>query len=251
MASALDIYFSSLISAAESATGAPISGGTKIVPEVARAGSLSATSYPTPSGTIIWCDPMLVDPLADSLEGATDDAIDSEDFVRLSTRTGATLSGFGNGRVLVGELRHLAVDAAAAGVSVRVLDRDRAGDEALLAELASATPKDELEQAGLNLDHLDAEIVGLLDCEQLVAYASGLPSWINERFDDIGVLTHPEHRRRGLAALAVNEFVRHRLATDPELLMLYRCRTENAGSNGVAESLGFTVAHTVGTVRFP
>ena len=250
MASVLDIYFSSVIAASMSATGDPVGGGTVIAPEAAREGSLSASSYPTPSGTIVLCDPTLVDQLADALRGATGDAIDSAAFVRLSLRAGATLSGFGNSRVLADALRRPAVDAAATGVSVCVLHRDRAEDQALLAALASATSADEREQAGLDLDHLDENIVGLLDRERLLACASGLPSWINERFDDIGVLTHPDHRRRGLAALAVSEFVHHRISTAADQLMLYRCRTDNAGSNRVAESLGFTFAHTVGTVRF-
>ena len=251
MVSALDIYFSSLIGAAESATGAPLAGGTVIAPADGRAGSGSATSYPTPSGTIVWCDPALVDTLAAMLEGASDAAISAEEFARRATSAGATLSGFGNNRVLDNALRRPAEDPNATGVSVRVLDRARADDQALLAELASATSQDEREQAGLDLDHLDVDIVGLLNHDRLVAYAGGLPSWINDRFDDIGVLTHPDHRRRGLGALAVSEFVRHQLATDPERHMLYRCTTENAGSNAVAESLGFTFAHTVGTVRFP
>ena len=244
----LDDYFSSLTSAARAATGIALDGGTLIAPSTDRSGSGAATSYPTPSGTIIWCDPALVDTLSGIL-GETGRAIESADFVRLATAHGATLLGFGNNRVLVGDLRH--PGAGATNVAARRLDRGEPGDKTLLAELASVASEDDRDEAEFYLDDLDPFIVGVLVGDRLVAFGSSRVSDLDDRFDDIGVLTHPEHRRRGLGALAVGEFVRHRLAADPARRMLYRCSIENAGSNGIAESLGFTLAHTIGAVRFP
>lgn len=251
MANALDEYFSSLVESAEDATGSPFDGGTVIAPEEDRVGSRSATSYPTPSGTIVWCDPALVDQLGAVLAGSTRPAIDSGEFVRLAVGAGAVLSGFGNNRVLVDTLRRPVTGAAAAGVSARRLDPDLATDLALITGLVAAASEDDLEEADLDVGELDADIVGLVDRERLVAYASGRPSPIDERFDDIGVLTHPAHRRCGFGVLVVSEYVRDRNLAKPDRRMLYRCSVENAGSNALAESIGFTLAHTIGAVQFP
>lgn len=249
MASPLDIYFSAIADAAEAAVGVPLGDGTVVAPEADRAGGGSATSYPTPRGTVIWCDPALVDTLSALLTDAADGALDSERFASLAVDAGASVLGFGRNRVLEGPLQ--SPRALPGAVSVQLLDRDEAGDVALLAELAAASSDDDLDEADLDLDNLDPFYAGLIEDGRLVAYACGRPSEIDERFDDIGVLVHPGYRQRGLGASAVAAFVERRQAADPSRLMLYRCTTENAGSNAVSESLGFTLAHTIGAVRFP
>jgi len=246
---ALDDYFSTLARDAHAATGRALDGGTVIAPNERRAGSGAATSYPTPSGTIIWCDPAIVDTVADILEGVAGRAIDSSEFVDLATERGATLSGFGNNRVLLGAVGRPVISAS--NVTARRLDGDDPIDLELLATLASGVSEDDRDEAEFDLDRLDPFIVGVLLDGQLIADASGIAASIDERFDDIAVLTHPDHRRRGFAAFAVSEFVRHRLADDPARRFLYRCNSDNSGSNAVAESLGFTLANTLGAVRFP
>lgn len=248
MGNALDDYFSSLVESARSVIGAPVDGGTVVVPQHDRVGTGSATSYPTPSGTIVGCDPALVESITDMLAGLADRAIDSVQFVHLATSHGATLSGFDNNRVLVGELVRPPQPAVA--VEARVLDRGRREDVATLATFVAASTADDLEEADIDLDELDPLIVGLFDADEMVAYGSGRPYDDIEAFDDIGVLTMPSHRRRGLGASVVAEFVERRLGADPTRRMLYRCTTENAGSNAIAASLGFTLAHTIGAVQF-
>ncbi len=244
----LDDYFSALTTAAESAIGQPLQGGTVVAPGADRAGSGSATSYPTPLGTIVWCDPALVESVTDILSAVAHQAIDSMQFVHLATSHGATLSGFGNNRVLVDGLRPAKLAASAFGV--RRLDRDNSVDRSTLAGFIEFASEDDLDEADLEMDNLDPYIVGVFDDGKLVAYGSGRPSEIDERFDDIGVLTHADHRGQGLGALVVSEFVGRRLASDPSRRMLYRCTTENGGSNAIAKSLGFSLAHTIGAVRF-
>lgn len=251
MGAGLDHYFSALDNTARSATGRSLDGGSMIAPVDDRIGSRSATSYPTPLGTIVWCDPALADRLAAVLGERIERAISSDEFVELATGDGAEALGFGRNRVLDGQLRVPTTAAPGAWLSVKRLDRDVAEDVALLAALAAEVSDDDLDEADLELDNLDPFYVGLLDGDRLAAYACGRPSDIDERFDDIGVLVHPEYRRVGLGARAVAEFVRQRQAADPQRLMLYRCTTENAGSNRIAESLGFSLAHTIGAVRFP
>lgn len=247
MHTALDEYFASLAELAASAVGEPLSG-TVIAPDPERADTGSATSYPLPAATVVWCDPVLTDKLTETLREVVDRTIDSDEFVRLAIAAGATLSGFGNNRVLVDDLRRPSprVD----GIDARVLDPDDPGDLATLSTFVAGSSEDDLDEADLDLDELDPLIVGLFDGDAMVAYGSGRPYDDIDIFDDIGVLTAPSHRRRGLGAAAVAEFVERRLASDPGRRMLYRCNTENTGSNAVAESLGFTLAHTIGAVRF-
>lgn len=243
----LQEYFATLTGLAMSAVGRPVTG-TVLAPAADRDGARSATSYPLPSATVVWCDPAVVGALNDLLGDVADQPIDSDEFVRRATAGGATLSGFGNNRVLIGDVDPpvVSMDAAA-----RVLDRNDPDDIATLARFAAAASEDDLDEADLDLDALDPFIVGLFDGDTMVAYGSGRPYGDASAFDDIGVLTHPAHRRRGLGAHVVAEFIERRIASDPTRRMLYRCNTENAGSNGVAESLGFTLAHTIGAVRFP
>lgn len=249
--SAFDIYFAALVDAAQAATGSELAGGTVIAPDPDRLDGGSATSYPTPSGTIIWCDPKLANMLVELLDGCVERAISSNEFAQLATGAGAKVLGFGRNRVLDGPLRTPSARPLDGGLAAKRLDCDAAGDVALLAVLAAAVSDDDLDEADLDFDNLDPFYVGLFAGDQLVAYACGRPSEIHERFDDVGVLVHAEHRRRGLGASAVAQFIQQRRAADPERLMLYRCTTENVGSNGIAESLGFSLAHTVGAVRFP
>ena len=131
-----------------------------------------------------------------------------------------------------------------------MLDRDVADDVAVLAEFVNAISQDDLDEVELDLDELDPFIVALFDGDTMVAYGSGRPDSRAAVFDDIGVLTHPDHRRRGLGVRVVAEFVKRRRASDPTRRMLYRCNTDNVASNAVAESLGFSFANTVGAVRF-
>lgn len=243
----LDDYFAALTDDAESVLGAPMRDGTVVVPAQGRAGSKSATSYPTPSGTIVWCDPDLVGVLAGI---HTEGAISSVEFVEWALASGASLVGFGNNRVLVDSLRRPQADVE--GLVVRRLDPDDVDDRSKLAALVDASSEDDVDEADLDLDDLDPFIVGLLTADGVIAaYAAARPSEIDDTFEDIAVLTRPSFRRRGLGAAAVFEFVSARTVDDPTRRFLYRCTTENAGSNALAESLGFTMAHTIGAVRFP
>jgi predicted GNAT family acetyltransferase len=84
---------------------------------------------------------------------------------------------------------------------------------------------------------------------QLIGYASAFP---DEDFGgrwDIGVLTHPDHRRKGLGVRSVQRLVVD-LVADGQL-PLYRHNLDNAGSAALAESLGFVLATRLLAVRYP
>lgn len=246
---ARDEYFAALASIAESSIGAPLDGRTVVCPDPERAGGRTATSYPTPAGTVVFCDPDVAARVAEALGPDAEEAVTTDRWVDLATSAGAEHLGSGHNRVLVGDIVHPGTPDD--GIEVRVLDAHSDADMAILKVFADGCTEDDLDEADIDLDEPDPLMVGLFDGDTMAAYASGRPYDDTPDFDDIGVLTSTEYRRRGLGARAVAEFVERRVASDPTRRMLYRCDVENAGSNGVAESLGFTLAHTIGAVRFP
>ncbi len=242
----LDEYFAAILRNAAAVVGPSNLGGTVVAPAPDRAGTGSASSYPTPTATVVWCDPALAERLA-PLAGPT--PISTDDFVESATALGARLIGRGNNRVLAGPLQRPRSDTA--GFVERPIDPSDQGDRSLLTELAEACSEDDVDEADLDLDDLDPVISALIaPTGSIAAYAAARPSGIDASFDDLAVLTHPAFRRRRFGAFVVHEFIVRRAGRFPQRRMLYRCATANAGSNALAESLGFTMAHTMGAVRF-
>lgn len=240
-------YWSALMRTATRDHGGPIPPGTTVVADDDRTGTRTATSYPMPGRTIVWADPGLMEVLSD-LDSPT--TLTTAEYVAATEEMGAELVGIGNQRVLDGPLRRPAADET--GVRVRTIDRDDAADRALLAELIDVCDDDDVDEADLDLDELDPDIVAFVTPDgRIAAYASARPSEFDDGFDDIAVLTRPEFRGRRLGALAVYEFVRRRQDLEIGRRFLYRCNQANAGSNRVAESLGFTLVQQIGAMRFP
>jgi len=82
-----------------------------------------------------------------------------------------------------------------------------------------------------------------------VGYASAFP---DEDFGgrwDVGVLTHPDHRNRGLGRAVVAELVDDLLADDH--VPIYRHNLEHTRSGALAESLGFVVATRLAAIQMP
>ena len=174
-------------------------------------------------------------------------ALSAEEFVAAAEDLGATLVGYGRNRVLDGDPRR--PDADPGDLVVRHVGTDDAPPISMLDGLIAACDDDDVEEADLDLDHVDPTFTLLVAPDgTIAAYASGRPHDIEPSFDDIAVLTHPAWRGRRLGALAVHEFIRQRRAEGRH--WLYRCNVDNVGSNRVAESLGFTLVTTIGAVSF-
>jgi RimJ/RimL family protein N-acetyltransferase len=113
-----------------------------------------------------------------------------------------------------------------------------AEDAAAMAALKQACAPDDVETADIEVDHEIAFgcFVDETEAPQLVAAASGY--WFTG-FMDIGVLTHPGFRRRGLGKAAVSALCEWCIAHD--VIAQYRCDVDNVGSHNIAQGLNFTL----------
>jgi GNAT superfamily N-acetyltransferase len=238
-------YVASLLAAAETEHGRPLGPGTTIVVDPERAGTGSASCYPTPYTSIVWCDPSLLERLAPIESSKT---LSAEEFVVAADALGAVLVGYGRIRTLDGDLRR--PDADLGDLIVRHIDVGDAAPISMLDSLIAACDDDDIEEADLDLDYLDPTLTLLIAADgTIAAYASSRPHDLLVDFEDISVVTHPAWRGRRLGALAVYEHVRRSRAEGR--CWLYRCDLDNTGSNRLAETLGFTLVTTIGAVSFP
>ena len=88
------------------------------------------------------------------------------------------------------------------------LPADRVVVDALLA----ACSEEEVEDAEIYEDQPDEVVYGAFHEDRLVAYA-GFRRW-GERTADIGILTHPEYRQRGIGKAAVSKLTEWCLTND-------------------------------------
>ncbi|MGI9614137.1 MAG: GNAT family N-acetyltransferase [Acidimicrobiales bacterium] len=200
--------------------------GISIAGERDRSGSGVVSAYELDRHLVLRCDPAVVewcrryvtpdlDPTVAGFESALPDEAD-----RL-------------GRGFVHVLADVDSDP---DPHVRGLVKTDDADVALISALTEADPEG-AEDAEIELDALDAHAVGIEVDGALAAFASERPWDTDPSFADIGVLTHPDHRKRGLAAAAVRELSRGVLAAGR--FPLYRCNATNIASKSLAEGVGF------------
>jgi len=108
-------------------------------------------------------------------------------------------------------------------------------DVELVHGLTSRCAPDDVEEAEIEDERPDDIIYGYLVDGQLVAY-SGFRYWY-EHFADIGVLTDPQWRGRGLGKVVVSMVSRWCLQHD--VIPLYRAEESNTRSWHIAVALGY------------
>lgn len=136
------------------------------------------------------------------------------------------------------------------GFSLRSLDRDHSDDFALIERLVESSDADDLDDAEIELDNLDAIIEVVVDGDgEIAAFSSGRPFEMAAKFGDIGIMTRPEHRGRGVGSAAVAALC-HRLRA-AGLEPLYRCDEDNAGSVKLSAVLGFEPVTRLVAYCFP
>lgn len=126
---------------------------------------------------------------------------------------------------------HANVTAPEAESSTRRLTAD---DADAFAALAAAAPEDDLDEAFVELDHW--LVFGTFVDGTLAAAASMYP-WTGTRLADLGVITLPEFRGRGLARATVLAMAADALERGYE--PQYRCQLDNAPSVALALASGF------------
>ncbi len=120
---------------------------------------------------------------------------------------------------------------------IRALTPD---DARAFAAFQAANSADDLDEASVELDHW--LVVGAVEPdgaggERIVAVSSVYP-WDETMLADIGILTAPDARGRGIARELVRAAARDTLARGYE--PQYRCGVENAASRATGLAAGFT-----------
>lgn len=126
-----------------------------------------------------------------------------------------------------------AVCAERVPATVRQLTQD---DANLFAAFAAQAPEPDLDEAFVEIDHWC--VFGAFSQERLVCAASMYP-WSDTRLADLGVITLPAFRGRGLARQAVRAMGAHALSLGYE--PQYRCQPDNAASVALAASSGLSL----------
>ncbi|WP_191966778.1 GNAT family N-acetyltransferase [Microbacterium testaceum] len=109
-----------------------------------------------------------------------------------------------------------------------------ADDADAFAALAAAAPEDDFDEAFVKLDHW--LVFGTFVDGRLAAVASMFP-WRGTQLADLGVITLPEFRGRGLARVTVLALAADALEQGYE--PQYRCQLDNAPSVALALASGF------------
>ena len=110
-----------------------------------------------------------------------------------------------------------------------------AADAALFEDFTSEAPEDDLDEAFVELDHW--LVFGTFIDDKLVSAASMYP-WSGTQLADLGVITLPAFRGRGLARVTVRAMSAEALRREYE--PQYRCQLDNAASVALARAAGFT-----------
>jgi len=129
---------------------------------------------------------------------------------------------------------------AGEGFVLRQLTQD---DVDALAALQAACAAAEAEEAEVSVE--DEIGFGCFSGTRLVSIATGFRL---TGFMDIGVLTHPDYRRRGLGKACVSALCRW--CVDNDIIAQYRCRAKNTGSRSIAEGLNFDLFFAQQSVHF-
>lgn len=117
--------------------------------------------------------------------------------------------------------------------TIRQITRD---DTLSFTEFVKQAPESDLDEAFVELDHW--LVYGAFADGKLAAIASMIP-WSSSQFADLGVITLPEYRNKGLGRKTVRAICSHaiQLGYEPQ----YRCQIDNEASVSLARSSGFSL----------
>jgi GNAT superfamily N-acetyltransferase len=204
--------------------------GVTVVPGEDRRGERLVSLYEVGRHAVVWVDPEIAGEVSSWDGRPTTPSFD--EFGAWVLGAGGELLGEGWEHLLPGPF-----DAPARPVPVRTLDGgdDRCVD--LVRRLQSGCSADDLDEADFDPEALDRFLVGWIEDGELLALAGGRPLSIRPGFHDVGVLVHPAGRRAGRGRAVVAGAVEEVLAAGE--MALYRCGSQNVGSQRLCRSLGF------------
>ena len=122
--------------------------------------------------------------------------------------------------------------ATSAGDGIRALTAD---DAEAFAAFHAACSEPDREEAFVELDHW--LVAGFVAPDGRIGCVASVYPWDGSRLADVGILTAPEFRGRGLGAQVVAHASRLTLAAGYE--PQYRCQLSNAASRATGERAGF------------
>lgn len=212
--------------------------GTTILPEAKHAGDKLIALWRIGARTFAQVDPQLADAVrrvADALPAS--EALIADDLARVWGD--AAIQSRDAGLVHYLFPPDLSAWAPRSPYTVRALSL--ADDDGMQALHAACSPA-EVDDGYVEVSHEIA--FGCFADGALVAASSG---YRRTGFMDIGVLTHPGHRQRGLGKAVVGALCAWSIAHN--VINQYRCNADNTGSQATALGLGFRQFFTSESVR--
>lgn len=194
--------------------------------------------------TVLWCDPAFVDGVK-TLADPSRPLLDAE--VRAwAEREGFGITGQSVMKTLAGPLVGLDVPAAAEAVR---FDWSQEAHLDLMRAFVGHADADDLDEAEIDMEELDALAVGLLDPDGSIGAYGSARVWDYERsFGDIGVLVVADRRGHGWGAAVVSLLANTMVAEGMQ--PLYRCdHVVNIASDRLSAALGFVPVTHLTAVR--
>lgn len=219
--------------------------GVSVVADPQRAGERTVSAYAVGDHVVVFSDEAVTDRVA-AFEAPAPGVSLLDAFFSFGRAIGAEVLGSAVMKVHAGR----SVDVDEAG-DVAAIDRDRDVDVERLRELLDACSDDEIDEADIDIDKLDP----IIRCAEtqpggaLTAYSSAYSWDAMGGMWDIGVLTHPDHRGRGLGLRCVQRLVADLVADGQE--PLYRHDHSNIASGRLSDRAGFVAATELAAIRVP
>lgn len=168
---------------------------------------------------------------ASGLELVGEERVDAADLARRMERSGISFNDPDHLFYLTLEDQAV-LHSESPGPDTRQLS---ASDAAMFDALTNQAPEDDLDEAFVELDHW--LVLGTFINDTLVSAASMYP-WSGTHLADLGVITLPAFRGRGLGRVTVRAMSAEALRRGYE--PQYRCQLDNPASVTLARAAGFT-----------